>query len=347
MYNGVINSVNDLEFMYCVNTHKRNDKCRLLLITSGGDADAAYKMARYLQERYKHLECLISGKCKSAGTLVAIGAHELIFSAYGEIGPLDVQLEKKGRVQSGLNIIEALRTIEAKADTKYFNTILRALKATKGGANLRNASRAASDLIAALYGPILAKFDPDDVGHSFRSMRIAVDYGKRLNMEAQNLKSDALEKLAETFCSHSFVIDRREARSHFHHVRQEDEYELELIGSLKDWARWQTSGETVIRCLSVFGENEQTDAERPSHASTEAATIAEGSDRANGPDSTRAVGSVSAKIKRTKPNTRRTPKSDLRSQLIQPALSVEPDKGSSEDLVQQVFEELRRAGFED
>jgi hypothetical protein len=345
IYNGVINSTNDLEFMYCVNENKKHDKCRLLLITSGGDADAAYKMARYLQERYKHLECLISGKCKSAGTLVAIGAHELIFSAYGEIGPLDVQLEKKGRVQSGLNIFEALKTIEDRAKTLYFSTVLRAVGVK---ANLQNASRAASDLIGALYGPILAKFDPDDVGHSFRSMRIAIDYGKRLDMEAQNLKPAAVEKLAETFCSHSFVIDRREAKNHFRNVRHEDKHESELIGHLKDWARWQTSGETIIRCLSVYEQSEQADAGSPSQIATDPQTVGTGSDGTNGKDSYGTVRADSPKVKRAKSHIGRSSKSDFRSgSRDRPVLSLESGFETSDDLVQRVFEELRRAGLDD
>ncbi len=58
------------------------------------DADVAYRIARCLQHRYERITAVISGQCKSAGTLLAIGAHELAFSDHGELGPLDVQLRK-------------------------------------------------------------------------------------------------------------------------------------------------------------------------------------------------------------------------------------------------------------
>ena len=52
------------------------------------------------QRSYKKFIVLVSGYCKSAGTLVACGAHELVFSDAGEIGPIDIQMEKKDDLSS-------------------------------------------------------------------------------------------------------------------------------------------------------------------------------------------------------------------------------------------------------
>jgi ClpP class serine protease len=40
----------------------------------------------------------VSGYCKSAGTLIALGANELAFGEHGELGPLDVQIAKRDEV---------------------------------------------------------------------------------------------------------------------------------------------------------------------------------------------------------------------------------------------------------
>ncbi|MGS0536682.1 hypothetical protein [Pseudoalteromonas sp. SaAl2] len=63
--------------------------------TFGGDPHAGYKMARLLQYEYKHLTVAIPEMCKSAGTLIAIAANEIIYGPLGELGPLDIQTRKK------------------------------------------------------------------------------------------------------------------------------------------------------------------------------------------------------------------------------------------------------------
>ncbi len=52
------------------------------MVTEGGDADPAYRIARCLQDHYDRFSLFVSGYCKSAGTLVALGAHELQMKAY-------------------------------------------------------------------------------------------------------------------------------------------------------------------------------------------------------------------------------------------------------------------------
>jgi ClpP class serine protease len=50
----------------------------LILATPGGDVDAAYRLARFCQSTREHFAVSIFGECKSAGTLFALGAHELV-----------------------------------------------------------------------------------------------------------------------------------------------------------------------------------------------------------------------------------------------------------------------------
>ncbi len=259
LYNGRIEPGSDLKFMYCVNIGKRHDACRLLLTTDGGDADAAYKIARYLQDRYDLIQILISGKCKSAGTLIAIAGEELIFSPYGEMGPLDVQVAKEDRLSgtySVLNINEGLNSIERKVTDKYLELIARILRFGQNVVSFPAAAKAASELVTALYGPILGRLDLAEVGGSFRSTRIAIEYGMRLNVRFGNLKSNAIEFLTGKYPSHTFVIDQADAERLFNHVRAVDDWESTLVGELGDWSRWQSAdAEPIIRCLSKDDED--------------------------------------------------------------------------------------------
>src|SRR5262245_61647528 len=61
----------------------RRPKATLFLTTYGGDPHAAYRIARTLRRLYSCVRLLIVGPCKSAGTLMALGADELAFGAEG------------------------------------------------------------------------------------------------------------------------------------------------------------------------------------------------------------------------------------------------------------------------
>lgn len=77
-----------------IEKHKKHSQCTVFLTTLGGDADAGYRIGRCLQHNYEHITVVIPSLCKSAGTLVAIAAHELVIGDLGELGPLDVQVRK-------------------------------------------------------------------------------------------------------------------------------------------------------------------------------------------------------------------------------------------------------------
>ena len=255
LYNGPIGRGYDLRCIESIAGHVGRKKVILILVTGGGDPDAAYKISRYLQVRYEHFTVLVSGFCKSAGTLIALGAHELAFMPFGELGPLDIQLGKVDKFdapQSGLAIQEALDTLEGRA-RKSFDTILAEFMEDNGGLlSFPAASRSASDFITQLYAPIFARIDPEEVGARSRSMRIAHEYGQRLAVGSQNLKPQTLATLAEKYPSHSFVIDRREAESLFKNVRDASSIEKDLIAALGNLARFphsETSREAANKVL--------------------------------------------------------------------------------------------------
>ena len=89
----------------------------VLLVTLGGNADAAYRIVRYLRRAYEKVTVYVPSLCKSAGTLICIGAHELVISETGELGPLDVQIREQNElfaVGSGLAIPQALDFLESR-----------------------------------------------------------------------------------------------------------------------------------------------------------------------------------------------------------------------------------------
>ncbi len=269
LYNGEIKRGGDAKFIDFVFSEKKFDECLLILVTPGGSPDAAYKMARYLQGKYSKFTVMISGLCKSAGTLLAVGAHEIVFMPYGELGPLDVQMAKTDNLagmESGLNISEAFLSLEARARETYSNMITDIIGSSGGVVSFQTASHAATEIISALYGPIFNRIDPEEVGSRSRAMRIGEDYGKRLNEKYSNLKPEALETLSQTYSSHGFVIDRLEACQLFQRIREPSEAERSIVQKLGSLARHPQSTLTIKRFeineMPVDTES-NTNAEKP------------------------------------------------------------------------------------
>lgn len=244
LYNGPIEKSFDEKVIdECLNTRRRENVV-LILCTFGGDPDVGYRIARCLQQKYKTFTIWIAGPCKSAGTLITVGAHEIVMSDHGEMGPLDIQVGKKDEIwetDSGLTVLSAIKALEEKS-YELFEECFLSLKARSGGRiTLRTATKMASKLAIGTVAPIVAQIDPMHVGEVSRAMNIGLEYGGRLNKVSENAKPGTLKKLSESYPSHSFVIDRDETKNMFANVREPTDKETEFISSLGLLARYPQS----------------------------------------------------------------------------------------------------------
>ena len=260
-YNGPIRRGSDLNVVQKISRSKSQPHALVLLTTAGGDAHAAYKIARHVQNLYSDFTVLVSGICKSAGTLIAVGANSVAFSPYGELGPLDIQAVKTDNLaerQSGLTITESLDHLTRSALGMHGRVFSRIMADTEAVISFKTAAQAASELVTGLYAPMLSQIDPIEVGDKARSMRIASDYGRRLDAHSQNLRDNALDALTETYPAHGFVIDMQEARRLFKKVRPLTSDETALIALLGVKARFPNpDDETVFQCLSQAPDSEE------------------------------------------------------------------------------------------
>jgi hypothetical protein len=218
---------------------RRRPNIVAIIVSEGGDADVAYRIARLFQDKYTRFTAIISGYCKSAGTLCALGAHELVFGPYGELGPLDIQYAKKdelGEFASGLVVREALGKIQDQAFNVFEQQMLRIMMASEGQISFKLASDVASVLTVGLFRPLYKQIDPILLGELERGMTIAKAYGERLRIRSQNYTSEKLNALAESYSSHGFVIDQREAAELCNNVRGCSDTEQELLDLLGDKA---------------------------------------------------------------------------------------------------------------
>lgn len=207
--------------------HKKFNNVILYLTTEGGIADEAYRLARIMRNTYKgKFSLFINHFCKSAGTLMALGADEIIMSDMAELGPLDVQVWKQdeiGERTSGLTPIQALTTLQNQAIETFVEHFEDIRKRYGLQITTRSAMSFAARLTVGCFSKIYQQIDPLRLGEHQRSMLVAKEYGNRLSAprtgRGPTLKKEAIDRLISNYPSHGFVIDRNEAESLFCAVR--------------------------------------------------------------------------------------------------------------------------------
>jgi hypothetical protein len=210
---------------------KKRKNILLYLITNGGNPNAGYRVARAIGHHYgiDNFRVAVPAECKSAGTLICVGAKSLVIFDKGELGPLDVQFRKRDEIfeqSSGLDILRGMTYLRTEA-LETFREYLIDIN-SGSGLSTKTASEIASKLVIGLYEPMYAQIDPIRLGELNAALGIAEQYGTRLSEKSKSLKPEALNKLINSYTTHAFVIDRAEARNFFDKVEAPTEFEKEI-----------------------------------------------------------------------------------------------------------------------
>lgn len=92
----------DVPFLYeCLQAMEPGQQLDLVLHTVGGDVNASRKIALLLRTFASHVTILVPYKARSAGTLLCLGADEILMGPLGELGPIDPQIMSTTSLNSG------------------------------------------------------------------------------------------------------------------------------------------------------------------------------------------------------------------------------------------------------
>jgi len=206
-------------------TEDKAKNCVLILTTWGGDPDAGYRIVKTLKRCYTKFTLFIFGACKSTGTLMALGADEIVMTEFGEFGPLDVQMVKDDELShvSGLTLNQGLFYLSLNLFNSFEAYFLGLKQRSSNTITTRTAGDIACKLAIGLISPIASQIDPNKLGETQRAITIAAEYGKRLTD-----KQDLINRLMSDYPSHGFVIDIDESKEIFSNVKDAEKEENEL-----------------------------------------------------------------------------------------------------------------------
>ncbi len=94
----------------------------LVLETPGGSGETAEEIVRLLRGRYDDLAVIVPGCAKSAGTIMAMAADDILMGTLSALGPIDAQISWQGKVFSADAFIEGMNKIKREvAETGNLN----------------------------------------------------------------------------------------------------------------------------------------------------------------------------------------------------------------------------------
>ncbi len=251
LWNGPINEEGLGELVSSATREQENGI--LILTTFGGSANSAYRAARYMQTLYASFTVVVPSFCKSAGTLITLGAHRLIMTEFAELGPLDVQLVKRdelGERRSGLLLRSALTHLNEHSMT-LFSHFMMSIKSASGGLiRFKLASELAAEMTTGLLSDVYCQIPPEMLGQDYQDLMVAYEYGKRLASFSGSSSEEAIYHIIHGYPSHDFVIDKREAATLFNEIDDPTPEMYELLSSLGPLAWHPNSKHVTIRSLS-------------------------------------------------------------------------------------------------
>lgn len=169
----------------------------LLLQSPGGDIDSAEKLVYMIRERVRSLRIIVVERAKSAATLIALAADDILMSSTSELGPIDPQV-----------------TIFA-ADGR---PLQRPARSFLDGLEQIKRSVAAEGELNSAYYPLLSQLDPALLDFCDKAIRRSEQFAEkwlvRFMLREDPERAHHIAKRltdVEQYRSHGMVIDWREA----------------------------------------------------------------------------------------------------------------------------------------
>lgn len=87
----------------------------IVLETPGGAGEVVEDLIMMLRTKYRSVGVIVPGVARSAGTIFAMGADEILMDGSSALGPIDAQLSHQGKTVSAQVLLDSVRRIRDEA----------------------------------------------------------------------------------------------------------------------------------------------------------------------------------------------------------------------------------------
>ena len=202
------------------------DKISLFLYTRGGNTLAAWSLVNLIRQFCKNFEVIIPSKAQSSGTLISIGADNIVMTKQATLGPIDPSLNSPLNPQNPTvpNNPGARLPVSVESIQGFFEL-------AKNNLGIKNECDLSNILMK-----IAENVHPIVLGNVYRSRTQIQMLAQKLlgkHMDNQNNIKKIISFLTSDSGSHDYTIYRNEARDELGlHIEKPDDTLYTLIKSI-------------------------------------------------------------------------------------------------------------------
>jgi len=181
----------------------------LVIFTHGGDTEVPWRLVALIREFCDKFSVLIPYRAYSAGTLIAMGADEIVMTPLGVLGPIDpTRTHPLLPKREGAAEAEPISVQDMRHAMRFI------LDTAKPAEDSQYTTAAMAEIVTALFD----KIHPLAIGAIEQSYALAKLIGIRcLSSHMDPIKEkDKIEEIVNKLCddykSHAYQINRKEAR---------------------------------------------------------------------------------------------------------------------------------------
>lgn len=179
------------------------EKISLYLYTRGGQTTAAWSLVNLLRSFCNELEIIVPFHCHSAGTLICLGANNIVMTRQATLGPIDPSTNGFMNPQIQLNNLPFKVPVSVEAVYGYLEMARKDLGITD------------QESLTKIYLSLSEKIHPLTLGEVFKT-KSQIQMLARTLLAYQNTNVEQQNKIIRFLCSesgsHDYTIHRKEAK---------------------------------------------------------------------------------------------------------------------------------------
>lgn len=188
-------------------------KVDLILETPGGSAEVVEDIVEAIRQKYDDVAVVVPGWAKSAGTIMAMAADEILLDPSSALGPIDAQLQWQGKIFSADALLEGMEKIKNEVtNTGTLNAAYIPMLQAISPGELQSAENALK-FAQVLVTDWLARF-------KFKNWNVHSSTGQPVTGEEKKKRA---EVIAAKLCNH------REWLTHGRSIKLQDLRDMKLV----------------------------------------------------------------------------------------------------------------------
>jgi len=230
---------------------RRVAKITLFLYTRGGQTIAAWSIANLIRQFCKEFEVIIPAKAHSAGTIICLGASNIVMTKQSTLSPIDPNFNSPLNPSVPGQPPQNTYPVSVEAINSYFELAKEQLK-------IRESSN-----VTKLLMSLSEKIHPLVLGEIYRVRnQIRMLATRLLSQQIKDKKNikKIVSFLAAESGSHDYTINRREAKEDLGlPIEKPDEKLYNIIKKIYDDIRKELQLNNPYNPYGMFGEKDQVE----------------------------------------------------------------------------------------